>query len=204
LGVLDKLKRNPIEKLSLSELREEQMILRNQLERIRKDINRLDKEKKRKFEEGVGADLIKKKILVQEIKQLDLEQKLNLRNFASVHRRYTFISNLIVLKKYEQQLKRTKLWSKIKGLSAEELERYLVRTALAGKEFDEMLDELNRIFEMEVTEFEKTEDETEKQLLEAWKSVEAGTMDIGEAKKLVSMETEEEKEEETHSENETG
>lgn len=204
MGVLDKLKRNPIEKLSLSELREEQMILRNQLERIRKDINRLDKEKKRKFEEGVGADLIKKKILVQEIKQLDLEQKLNLRNFASVHRRYTFISNLIVLKKYEQQLKRTKLWSKIKGLSAEELERYLVRTALAGKEFDEMLDELNRIFEMEVTEFEKTEDETEKQLLEAWKSVEAGTMDIGEAKKLVSMETEEEKEEETHSENETG
>ena len=41
---------------------EEEIRLKNQIERIRKDINRLEVDKKKKFQEGIGSDLIKKKM----------------------------------------------------------------------------------------------------------------------------------------------
>ncbi|RLI75891.1 chromosome assembly protein [Archaeoglobales archaeon] len=188
MGLLDKLRKNPIERMKLQELREEEMRLKNQVERIRKDINRIEKEKKDKFQEGIGADLIKKKMLAQEIKKLDTEAKLKMKNFMALHKQYMLVTNLLVIKKYEQELKRTKLWEKLTKVSPEELETALIRINLQGKEFEEVVDNLNRVFEIDVTEFEATEDEVEKQLLEAWSSVEAGTMDVESVEKMLSVE----------------
>ncbi len=195
MGLLDKLRRNPIEKLKLQELREEEMRLKNNIERIRKEINKIEKEKKAKFQEGIGADLIKKKLIAQEIKQLDMEGKLKMKNFMALHKQYMLVSNLLVVKKYEKELKKTKLWEKLSKVSPEQLETALIKINLAGKEYEEVLDSLNRVFEMEIAEFETTEDETEKQLLEAWSSVEAGTMDVEDAEKMLSIERGLEKEE---------
>ena len=41
-----------------------------------------------------------------------------------------------------------------------------------------MLDSLNQVFEMEIADFQMTEDEAEKQLLDTWSQIEAGTMDL--------------------------
>ncbi len=194
MGLLDKLRRNPIEKLKLQELREEEMRLKNNIERIRKEINKIEKEKKAKFQEGIGADLIKKKLIAQEIKQLDMEGKLKMKNFMALHKQYMLVSNLLVVKKYEKELKKTKLWEKLSKVSPEQLETALIKINLAGKEYEEVLDSLNRVFEMEIAEFEATEDEVEKQLLEAWSSVEAGTMDVEDAEKMLSIERSFEKE----------
>ncbi len=195
MGLLDKLRRNPIEKLKLQELREEEMRLKNNIERIRKEINKIEKEKKAKFQEGIGADLIKKKLIAQEIKQLDMEGKLKMKNFMALHKQYMLVSNLLVVKKYEKELRKTKLWEKLSKVSPEQLETALIKINLAGKEYEEVLDSLNRVFEMEIAEFEATEDEVEKQLLEAWSSVEAGTMDVEDAEKMLSIERSFEKEE---------
>lgn len=195
MGILDRLRKNSIDKMKLQELREEEMRLKNQVERIRKDINRLEKEKKKRFEEGVGADLIKKKMLAQEIKQLDMEARLNMKNFTTLHKQYMLVSNLVVIKKYESQLKKSKLWEKLTKVSPEHLETALIKVNLSGKEFEDVVDNLNRVFEMDVTEFESTEDEAERQLLEAWSSVEAGTMDVEEAGKTLSLEKSMEREE---------
>ncbi len=188
MGLLDRLRKNPIEKMNLQELREEEMRLKNQIEKIRKDINKIEKEKKEKFQEGIGADLIKKKVLVQEIKKLDMEAKLKMKNFMALHKQYMLVTNLLVIKKYEQELKKTKLWEKLTKVSPEQLEMALIRINLQGKEFEEVLDNLNGVFEMEIAEFEATEDETEKQLLDAWSSVEAGTMDAESVEKMLSVE----------------
>jgi hypothetical protein len=188
MRILDRLKKNPVDKMKLSELREEEMRLRNQAERLRKDINRLEKEKKGKFEEGIGTDLIKKKMLAQEIKQLDMEAKLKLKNFMTLHKQYMLVSNLVVIKKYEQELKKTKLWEKLTKVSPDQLETALIKVNLSGKEFEEVMDNLNRVFEMEIAEFEADEDEVERQLLEAWSSVEAGTMDVENVEKMLSVE----------------
>lgn len=193
--ILDKLRKNAIDKIKLSELKEEEIRLKNQIERLRREINRIEKEKKKKFEEGIGADLMKKKMLAAEIKQLDMEAKLKMKNFITLHKRYMLITNLITIKKYENQLKNSPLWEKLTKVSPDQLETALIKVNLKGKEFDEVLDDLNRVFEMDIAEFETLEDEIEKQLFEAWSAVEAGKMDVEEVEKMLSVEKKMEKEE---------
>ena len=188
MRILDKLRGNTIEKMKTSDLREEEIRLKNQIERIRKDINRIEKDKKKKFQEGIGSDLIKKKMLTQEIKQLDMEGKLKMRNFTSLHKQFTFITNLVTIKKYEKQLKNTPVWEKLSSVEPEQLESLLIKMNLEGKTTEEMVDGLNRVFEMEVAEFEETEDESEKKMMDMWNMVESGKMDVDDVEKELSVE----------------
>ncbi|QDA31601.1 chromosome assembly protein [Thermococcus indicus] len=181
-------RKNTIEKLSLRELQAEEIRLRNRLERLKKDINQIEKKKKQLFQEGIGADKLKKKMLAQEIKSLDMEQKLKLKDFTTAQKQYTLIKNLIIVKKYEKELRKTGVWEKLNSVEPEELEQALIKINLDGKEFDEMVDSLNRVFEMEVAEFEETEDQTERELMKAWSQVEAGEADVEDvAEKVVSI-----------------
>jgi len=181
MKILDRFRKNPIEKLSLRELQEEEIRLRNRLERAKKEINNIERKKKQLFQEGVGADMLKKKMLAQEIKSLDLEEKLKLKDFTTAQRQYTLVKNLIIVKRYEKELRKVGIWEKLTKVEPEHLESVLVKVNLDGKEFDEMVNNLNRVFEMEIAEFEATEDQTERELMEAWAKVEAGEADAEEA-----------------------
>ncbi|WP_010476905.1 hypothetical protein [Thermococcus zilligii] len=197
MGIRDMFgRKNFIEKLSLRELQAEEIRLRNRLERLKKDIDQIEKKKKQLFQEGIGADILKKKMLAQEIKGLDMEQKLKLKDFTTAQKQYTLIKNLIIVKKYEQELRKTGLWEKLANVEPEQLEQALIKVNLDGKEFDEIVSNLNRVFEMEVAEFEETEDQTERELMKAWAQVEAGEADVEEAvEKVVSLDKDLEEEE---------
>lgn len=188
MNFIDALKKNPIDKLKLSELREEEMKLKSRINRLRKEIDRIEKDKKAKFSEGVGADLIKKKMLTQELKQLDMETKLKIKNFMVLHKQFMFVSNLVTIKRYERDLRKTEVWSKIKRISPENFESALIRVNLSGKGFESVIDDLNQIFFMDVADSESDLDETERQLIDAWSSVESGSINIEEAESILSIE----------------
>ncbi|CAI1493607.1 conserved protein of unknown function [Thermococcus nautili] len=186
-------RKSTVERLSLRELQEEEIRLRNRLERLKKDINAIEKKKKELFQQGIGADKLKKKMLAQEIKSLDMEEKLKLKEFTTAQKQYTLIKNLIVVKKYEKELREVGVWDKLKKVEPGELEKALIRINLDGKEFNEMVESLNRVFEMEIAEFEEGEDETERELFEAWAQVESGEAEPDEVvEKVLKAETEEE------------
>ncbi len=197
MGILDRFSRkNAIDKLSLRELQAEEIRLKNRLERLKKDINQIEKKKKQLFQEGIGADKLKKKMLAQEIKGLDMEQKLKLKDFTTAQKQYTLVKNLIIVKKYEKELRKIGIWNKLANVEPEHLEAALIKVNLDGKEFDEMVSSLNRVFEMEIAEFEAAEDETEKELMRAWSQVEAGEADVEEVtEKIASIDKELEEEE---------
>jgi len=198
MGIRDMFgRKNTIEKLSLRELQAEEIRLKNRLERLKKDLNQIEKKKKQLFQEGIGADKLKKKMLAQEIKSLDMEQKLKLKDFTMAQKQYTLVKNLIIVKKYEKELRKVGLWEKLSKVEPEQLEQALIKINLDGKEFDEMVEGLNRVFEMEIAEFEEGEDETERELMKAWSQVEAGEADVEEvAEKVVSLDRGLEEEEE--------
>ncbi|NPA47186.1 MAG: chromosome assembly protein [Thermococci archaeon] len=198
MKIFDRLSRkNTIEKLSLRELQGEEIRLRNRLERLKKDIDQIEKKKKQLFQQGIGADKLKKKMLAQEIKGLDLEEKLKLKDFTTAQKQYTLVKNLIIVKKYEKELRKAGIWDKLRNVEPEQLEQALIKVNLTGKEFDDMVSDLNRVFEMEVAEFEETEDETEKELMKAWSQVEAGEASAEEvAEKLTRVDEGTENEEE--------
>jgi len=197
MGIRDMFgRKNTIEKLSLRELQAEEIRLKNRLERLKKDINQIEKKKKQLFQEGIGADKLKKKMLAQEIKGLDMEQKLKLKDFTTAQKQYTLIKNMIIVKKYEKELRKVGIWEKLANVEPEQLEQALIKVNLDGKEFDEMVEGLNRVFEMEVAEFEESEDQTERELMKAWSQVEAGEADVEEVAEKVASRVEKEEEEE--------
>jgi hypothetical protein len=186
--------KNPIEKLSIRDLEGEKIRLKSKLDRLKKEINQIEKKKKQLFQEGIGADKLKKKILAQEIKALEMEMKLKFKNFTTLQKQYTFVNNLLIIKKYEKELKNIGIWSKISKIEPELLELKLSDIILDGKEFDEMVSNLNKVFEMRLDEFEGEEDEAEKKLFEAWGQVESGAVDVDTAVDNLKLDEEEEDE----------
>jgi len=185
--------RNRIEMLTITELQEEEIILKSRINRLRKEIDRIEREKKLKFAEGVGGDLIKKKMLAQELKQLDMTAKLKVRNFLALHKQYMFISNLVIIKKYQRDLQKTHIWEKIQTISPETIESALIRVNLSGKNFETVVDDLNQVFALDLSDSDQDLDEAEKQMFEVWSSVETGSLGLDEAKDLFSIEKDIEK-----------
>ncbi len=186
--------KNPIEKLSIRDLEGEKIRLKSKLDRLKKEINQIEKKKKQLFQEGIGADKLKKKILAQEIKALEMEMKLKYKNFTTLQKQYTFVNNLLIIKKYEKELKNIGIWNKISNIEPELLELKLSEIILDGKEFDEMVSNLNRVFEMRLDEVEGEEDDVEKKLFEAWGQVESGAVDIDSVVDNLKLDEEEEDE----------
>lgn len=185
--------RNRIEMLTITELQEEEIKLKSRINRLRKEIDRIEREKKLKFAEGVGGDLIKKKMLAQELKQLDMTAKLKVRNFLALHKQYMFISNLVIIKKYQRDLQKTHIWEKIQTISPEAVESALIRVNLSGKGFESVVDDLNQVFALDLSDSDHDLDEAEKQMFEVWTSVETGSLGLDEAKDLFSIEKDIEK-----------
>ncbi|EHQ35886.1 hypothetical protein [Methanoplanus limicola] len=188
LSIFTALRKNPVDRLKPGDLREEELKLKSRINRLRKEIDRIERDKKLKFQEGVGSDLIRKKMLIQELKQLDMEAKLKVKNFMALHRQFMFVSNLLIIKKYERDLRKTEVWKKIQNISPDDFEGALIRVNLSGKGFEGIIDDLNQIFFMDVAESGADLDETEKQLIEAWSSVETGSVNIEDAECLLSIE----------------
>jgi hypothetical protein len=190
MGLIDFIRGNSVDRLNVRELKEEEMRLQNHIELARKDILKIEKQKKDLFKQGIGADLIKKKMLAQQIKHLDMQAQMKIKGFMTMHKQYMFISNLVVIKQYEKELKQNKIWTKITNIEPSKFESALINVNLKGKSFEDVLNNLNNVFEMSLTDsgLEQSTDETEKQLLDAWSGVETGAINVGEAQKLVSME----------------
>lgn len=178
MGILDKFKKNPIEKLDLKELREEEIKIKTKIERIRKDINKLEKDKKSKFQDGIGADSIKKKMLALELKQIDMESKFKMKNFQALHKQYMLLNNFIVMKKYEKDLMKSKLWEKLSKVSSDDLESKLINVNFMGADFEEVIGNLNDIFSDIIETDSANTNEDIEDIYQVWAEVESGTLDV--------------------------
>lgn len=190
MGFWAKLTGNSLESVKLRELLEEQMRLKNQLAILNKEMAKFEKQKKDLFKQGVGADLFQKKMKIMEIKQIEMQVKLKFKNFNVMSKQYMFISNFVVLKQFEKQLKASPIWDKLKNIEPALFERMLINTDLNGKSFENVLDNLNGVFELSTSDaaLDQSVDESEKQLLDAWSAVETGSINVDDASKIVSTE----------------
>ena len=162
---------------------------------MKKEVKALDKKKKQLFKEGIGADNLTKKILAQEIKSVEMEMKLKYKSFQTYQKQFNFVNNLLIVKKYEKELKNIGMWNKINNIQPEVLETKLSDIILDGKEFDNTVEGLNKVFEMRIDEFDEEVDSTEKKLLDAWGQVEGGSVDVDMVVDNLNLDADEEDEE---------
>ena len=130
------IQKNPIEKLTIRDLEGENIRLKSKLDRVKKEVKTLDKKKKQLFKDGIGSDALAKKILAQEIKSIEMGMKLKYKSFQTYQKQFTFANNLLIVKKYEKELKNIGMWGKINNIQPEVLEMKLSDIILDGKEFD--------------------------------------------------------------------
>ena len=190
-----KFQKNPIEKLTIRDLEGENIRLKSKLDRVKKEVKALDKKKKQLFKEGIGADNLTKKILAQEIKSVEMEMKLKYKSFQTYQKQFNFVNNLLIVKKYEKELKNIGMWNKITNIPPELLEAKLSDIILDGKEFDNTVEGLNKVFEMRIDEFDEEVDSTEKKLFDAWGQVEGGSVDVDMVVDNLNLDADEEDEE---------
>ena len=190
-----KFQKNPIEKLTIRDLEGENIRLKSKLDRVKKEVKALDKKKKQLFKEGIGADNLTKKILAQEIKSIEMEMKLKYKTFQTYQKQFNFVNNLLIVKKYEKELKNIGMWNKITNIPPELLEAKLSDIILDGKEFDNTVEGLNKVFEMRIDEFDEEVDSTEKKLFDAWGQVEGGSVDVDMVVDNLNLDADEEDEE---------
>ncbi len=185
--------KNQIEKLKIIDLQEEEIRLKSRANRLHKEIDRIEREKKQKLAEGVGADLLKKMMLLQEIKQLDMSAKHTVRNFLALHKQYTFVSNLVIIKKYQRDLQKTQIWEKIQAISPETFESALIQCNLTGKGFENVVDDLNQVFALDLSNQNQDLDEADKQIYDIWSRIETGALELEEVVESFSIQKDIEK-----------
>ncbi|AEF97207.1 hypothetical protein [Methanotorris igneus] len=191
-----KFQKNPIEKLTIRDLEGEKIRLKSKLDRVKKEIKSLDKQKKQLFKEGIGADVLTKKMLAQDIKSIEMEMRLKYKTFLTYQKQFNFVNNLLIVKKYEKELKNIGMWNKITNIQPELLEAKLSEIILDSKEFDSVVEGLNKVFEMRIDEFDEEVDSAEKKLFEAWNQAESGDIEVDEIVENLDLDTKEEDDEE--------
>ena len=186
-----------IEKVRLDELERERINLDNQILMLSKEITRLEEEKKKLFQKGVGKSITEKMLLAEKIKDLDLEIKAKLRDYNRLMKQRRALSNLIRLKKWEKRLKERGIWERIKSIEPDKLISILSKIEFTEEQFDRNIDKINEILGERVAELEI--DESTREIMKLWEKVEHAELApeeaVEELKASVRVEAEEEERE---------
>lgn len=180
--------KNNIDTITVRELQGEQLLLKDRTETMRKEIMKIEEEKKKKFMEGIGADNFVKRMLASDIKGLETEAKLKSKSFLMAQKQYQFTTNFLTIKKFEKQLKNTPVWDKITSADTEELEKVMLNVQLDNMEYDDLLNNLNNVFERDIASFDGFEDASTESIVDMMKQVEGGSLDVETVNKELSVE----------------
>ncbi len=159
-----------IETVKVEDLERELMQVDNQIMLLSKEIERLEKQKKELFRQGIGKSDIEKLLLAEKIKDLDAEIKMKLREYNRLMKQRRALSNLIRLKKWEDKLKEKGVWEKLKSIEPDKLIQVLTNVEFEERLFEENIDRINQLLGEELARVEI--DESTKEILRLWEKVE--------------------------------
>ena len=190
-----------IETVKVEELEREKLRLDNHIQVLSKEIERMERQKKELFRQGIGKSDVEKMLLAEKIKDLDAEIKMKIKEYNTLMKQRRALSNLIRLKKWEHRLKERGIWDKIKSVEPDQLIKMLTEIDFEEGKFEENIDKINEILGTRYTAVEI--DQTSREIMEMWEKVEKAELspeDVEEKLEVKISETEPEKEEETEKE----
>jgi hypothetical protein len=162
--------------------------LKTRRDTVVKSIAKLEKEKSKLFNTAVGASPLMIKVHAHEIKRLSLEVEQQYNFFMRYTKMSVAITNLLLLKKYEKELRHSKLWTKLVHMDSEALIDIMGKINLRGKNFEGIVDLVNDTLESGLDEYKAgEEDDSVQQIVDAITSVQKGVLPIDEAQKAISF-----------------
>jgi len=196
MGILSRLfkGKNPLESLSLNELRGMKVKLEVRMDELSRRMEEIEEEVKKLFEKAKEAKSHSEEVfLARRIKTLTQELNMLRQTYSSIQRELMLVSNLLIIKQHEALLKEVGVWSRLKGVRPELLTRYLAEKRVEAEDREKLVNELvdlsSRIWEMEMGE------EDVKDVLRAIRAVKERQLEPEEAGKVLMKEREKREEE---------
>lgn len=168
--------RNKIDTLKIDDLRKEESRLDYDITILYREINAISDQKKAIFNDGIGADMLKKEMLALKLKELEMSGKMKLKEYKNRISEKTFVSNLITIKKFQDQLKDRPIWKRLRQLSPEELKRVLADVNVRGENSEMLIEDLNAIFEISLDNDTLISSQNRDPVFDAWECVENGSL----------------------------
>lgn len=180
--------KNPIESMSIDELKIMEIKLTNKIEELQAEVRSIEKEIQILFEKAKNAKSKSEEVsLARRIKTLLQKKEMKLNAQAQLEKELRAVSNLLILKEYEEDLKSAGVWDKLRKLDPEELEKWLISKNLEAKNRDELV---SSVIEMTSMAMEVDYEEDLDEILDAIRAVKEGNMEPEDAEKMLRKEKE--------------
>jgi hypothetical protein len=188
MKVVDAVLGTPFERIKMRDLELDKIRLKTKMDTITRTIKKVEKEKAQLFNTAVAASPLMIKVHAHEIKRLSLEVEQQYNFFMKYSKMSVAITNLLLLKKYEKELKQKNLWTKLVHMDPENLAEVMGKIDIVGKDFDEIVDLINGTLESGLENYKTSEeDDSVQQIIDAITSVQKGVLPIEEAQKAISF-----------------
>ncbi len=182
-------RKNPLD-VPLDKLKENQIKLEFQIEKIENEMAKIDSEISTLFERAKGARSKSEELTIAtKIKTLNQRKRNLQRTHAQLNKQLMLISNLTIIKENEALLRDTPTWNLLRNMSPEELEHNLAEMQLDAQNFNENLNRMLGITDQTIgTGVDFEEDEELGEIMRTIHAVKEGELEPEEARKRVTEE----------------
>lgn len=133
-------RRNPIERMSADELREMEIRLNHRIDSVNNEVKPLDLKISALFEQAKATKSKNEEInLARRIKTISQKKEMKLAALAQLEKELGAVSNLLILKEHERDLKTAGVWDRIKNINPEDLENWLIKEKITATNREELI-----------------------------------------------------------------
>lgn len=184
-------RKKTIEDYTVEELREMEIKLNHKIEALLREVGAIEKEIQALFEKARKAKSRSEEVsLANRIKTLSQRKKMKLNAQAQLEKELRAVSNLLILKEHETDLRQAGVWDDLKKLSPQEVESYLISMRLEAEDRDQLISSVIEMTSQAMAQGVETDEELE-DILSTIRAVKEGELEPEQAEKLVSGEAQE-------------
>jgi len=185
-------RRNPIKNLDQKKLKEAEVTLRVRSKELLEEVARIENEIKRLFEKSKEAGSRLNEITIaNRIKTLTQKGKMKSMAQSSVEKELTAVTNLLIVKEHEADLKTAGTWELLQKVPSEQLEEHLAGLQLEKQDGESRA---KTITDMTFAAFQPSDEQEEdvEEILKVMHAIKEGKLEPEAAKEIVTKKVEEE------------
>jgi len=179
MGIIDRIKGNPFEKLKKDELTAERIRLERDEKLKISEVERLSSQKKNLFDKGFKVSEAERRTIARQMQQLDQKLKLENINLKHISDEIRVVDNLVFIQENKAMLERKGLMSKLVKMPKSKLDEFLARVNVKEQIKSGNIDAILRTMEAEYGLLGDIEDDKEtKELMNIWSTSDVNKADV--------------------------
>ncbi|MFQ5975841.1 MAG: hypothetical protein ACE5J5_05975 [Candidatus Hydrothermarchaeales archaeon] len=177
MGILDKIKGNPFEKLKKDDLTAERIRIEREEKLKIAEVNKLSQQKKELFNKGFDSSEAERRTLSRQIQQLDQKIKLNNIHLKKISDQVRVVDNMIFIHENKRMIESAGLMNRLMKMPKSKLDEFLAQVNIKDQVTSGNVQAILATMEAEYGLLGEPEDDTAtKDLMDIW-----STSDVTEA-----------------------